>query len=278
MPQFLFRPWCTREESGAERLWACRRLPTGELHHARFSPRSAGYVTDLYKLRSPFAGVDFGASNRPYEVEEAYSRLESAAAPIRDRMLLGAAPSELSAAERQAWAEFIGTLEHRSPRQLRVAEAVGMGVLEELRQEHRERFDDPDGAFAQLDLDAVVGNAARTTTLLNRDRLAAPINDWQWYCVKHDELGLITADYPIANLLHEGDSIALYLPLSPSTLFIAASAPIGRDEGAMAALSSNLLLIHQKPNFIYSKDRLADGEVFRLLKAAGDTLDLPEDL
>ena len=60
-------------------------------------------------------------------------------------------------------------------------------------------------------------------------------------------------------------------------LFIAASEPIGQDEVAMALLLSNLLLIQQRPNVIYSKEKLVDGDVFRLLKAADDTLSEPED-
>lgn len=280
VPQFLLRPWCTLDESGAEKLWACRRLPTGKLHHTRYAPRSTGYVTDLYKLEPPIVGASHGPGEKPYAVEEHYSRLESAATGVRDKLLAGTPPSALAADERQTWAEFIGTLEHRNPRQVRKAEAAGISMKEQLREEHRQRFGDPayaDEIFDAIDVDTVAKNAARTTVLVNRQRLAEPIAEWQWVIATVPAFDLITADYPIANLLHDGKGAALMLPLSPNVLFIAAACRLTEDVGRLLVLATNLALIEQKPNFIYSKTKLADGEVFRLLKAADDTLDVPEE-
>lgn len=68
------------------------------------------------------------------------------------------------------------------------------------------------------------------------------------------------------------------LPLSPCVVFLAASAPLSEEVGRVLVIATNLTLIDQKPNFIYSRAKLADGEVLRLLEAADNTLEDPEEL
>ena len=282
VPQFLLRPWCTRTDTGAAKLWACRRVAaTGRLHHKQHVPRSTGFVRDLYRLQPTLVGYPDDSVPDAQAVEKEYSRLESEAAKIRDRFLGGEAPSSLTKDERKVWAGFMATLEHRTPREVQRAESAGLAMRERLRQEYREKFgatEYADKIFSQIDFDAMARNVARTAPLVHRDELSKPLDGWLWACVSCPTYDLITADYPIASLVQDGKCYATFLPLSPSRLFVAASSPFGRDFAEKAVLLSNVLIIQQKPNFIYSKEKLADGRITRLLAAAESLLEPPEHL
>jgi len=193
------------------------------------------------------------------------------AAAVRDKFLAGVPPSDLSPEERRSWAEFVATLEARTPRSIREVESTGSRLRRRLRREHRGYFANPvqaDRLFERFEFDAMVGNATRATPLGNRGRLAEGVLKWQWCCTKIaadpvGEMELISADYPIARLEHEAGVVAIELPLSSSVLLVAVPWPgqlASAEDGELKRFGEfawhfsmlvNLLLISQsesRPN------------------------------
>lgn len=280
MPQFLLTPW--RAADG--KVHACYRGPRGALRDARWSPRSTGFVHELYRQDPTLRGMAAGAWEEQNAVEtKGYAKLDSDAARVRDRLLAGTPPSQLTEAERTQWAEFIATLEHRTPRKIASLDGHAAEIVKTVEREflalgpevqHRQEI------LGQIDLDALARNVARSLPVARRRELAEGVRTLTWMCTKVDSgIEFITTDYPIASFDHEEGRVGFVLPLSPGMLFMAMAErweDVSPRTAFMTILAVNLQLIYQRPNFVYSRSRLADGPVFRLRKAAEEFLPTPE--
>lgn len=278
MPQFLLRPW--RGKDG--KVAVCYRpSETAELSHVRWHPRSTGYVRDLYRQDPSFRGANHGRWEQPHAVEiDGYQRLDSDAATIRDKFLEGVGPSRLSAEERTRWAEFIATLEHRTLRQIaaidRVAEAEkrkAVAEFEALGARGQE-------LLQEIDVDALSRNVARSLPVNRKADFGRSIRDLTGVCFTIDgPLEFITADYPLAFFEQEGKRFGLVLPLSPKVMYIAAAVrpqDVTQEHALRIAIATNLQLIYQHPNYLYSRERLRDGPLLRLETAAAEVLEPPD--
>lgn len=273
VPRFYLRPWCGADSH----IHVCRRKLDGTLEQKRRALRGTGYVDDLYKREPEIKGL--GNDKWADFVEKEYSKLESKAARVRDKLLSGSPPSALDPSERETWAAFIATLEHRSPRKVQEIESEARAHVAEYTEQLKARAQDlgyAERVTASINTDAVAANAARTTPLQFLDRLLQPLFDLQWAMITiTDGIEFITADYPIAYLQHEGQRVLTCLPISPSKVFVAGATEFSAWDSEliiMMAMSVNLQIISQGPNCIYSASRLEDGAIFRLKKAALDCL------
>jgi hypothetical protein len=218
----------------------------------------------------------------PDTVERGYAEaIEAPAAQVHQKLLAGVAPVDLSVEERAAWAEFVATLEHRSPRSIQRVDAERETIVTDLLRRYRIEFgrDLPN----DVDVDAMARSTVRSVVLTRRAELAEPLRRAVWGTVRVKGFELITADYPLAFFGSDEQRSAICLPLSPSVLWMAAGLPDGEwshEVVRMLVVATNLQLIHQRPRWIYSRSRLEDGRFVRLLKAASDCLrrqDEPDD-
>ncbi len=244
------------------------------LHSRQTSPVSTGFDRKLYSLLPNPPGI-----TNPDELERKLAALEGRFADIRDKLLEGKKPSQLSDAERENWTTFLLALEHRGPRVLRKEEEVALKAAEDLAKEAIAKSPHPEH-LEQLVLGKgglahhVSHNAVRSMLgkrchdVDSRRRL----NELTW-CIWSCDEGprLITSDYP---LVYPGEeqSAALLLPLSPTFLFCAFREVPRPQELALLGVTSNLLHIVAQPNYIYSMQRLEDVEPFNLHTMAKNCL------
>lgn len=272
VPQFLLRPWCNEEGE----LWACYRLHTGKLQRRRISPRGTGYERDLYRQEPVLRGVRADNQGDPDSVEKAYSGLlETPAARIHEKLVAGTLPSALTSSERKIWAEFVATLEHRSPRSIKNLSDSQEPSASDLRAEFRAMY--AQELPEEIDLEALLHNTARSVALTRRAELAGNVHALEW-CTITSDVELITADYPLAFFAGDDGRVGFCLPLSPHTLFAAAAIRKGDWSSTLAkwiVLCTNLLIIYQAPHYVYSRSKLEDGPVWRLLTAADERLVTP---
>lgn len=283
VPKFLLKSWCTRENAQeAEQLWACSRSVAGPLRHKRFSPSGTGWQKDLYALQPEHR--DVSVHEHRDAVEEGYSALESEAARVHAKLLEGVTPSQLTPTERGTWAQFLATLEHRSPRKIREMVEFLEPTLEKIKRD-LERLN-PQIAEV-LDANAVARNEIRTLPLSHRVELAEVLLGWQWLMIHLSVetgacgLALITADYPLTFLDIPDGRLLLLLALSPQHLFVATPAKLSHKdldaEFAVLLISAACIqLICQKPNTVYSRERLENRSPINFLKVAEDCLEIPQ--
>ncbi len=286
IPRFLLRPFCTNDAGTRDpkgRVWVCRRAPNGALRHERRSPDSTGFVHDLLTQRPSIRGLENPLWERTDAIERGYSqKLETPAALVRDKLLAGTAPSQLTAEERGVWAQFLATLEHRTPRKINRLDEQAEKLAEDAILEFLAMAGDSANTrnvLSRVDVGAIAANIVRGTPLRQSGDLAKPLLELTWACLAIDQgLEFVTTDYPLGFFENGSQRSLLFLPLSPRVLFLAL--PVKDNNWGnvpwLLAQAANLQLIYQRPNFIYSSGRLEDGPVQKLLKAAEDTLEAPE--
>ena len=230
LPQFMMRPW-----SGEDGLVVSVHKPHKKISWSRVSTKSLGSELNLYTTSDPTAD--------PYRIERDVlgKDVDNLAAIIRDRLLAGEV-DELSLPERARFALFLTFLNLRRPK-----------LINSSKDEISEYFRDvvknsPKAKTGEIEPDQFYNDRikGKDTDLIYATMIDAAleplrllgISALHWRIVDFSSVTppLVLSDRPLQlwGTLEEVERI--FLPLSPTSLFVAAkteyfsTAPILRDE------------------------------------------------
>lgn len=117
VPRFYLQTWQAPDGKG---LWLYNRDIKGCVRAYRRSPKSVGYVTELYSLKAetPYAVLD----SRPDAIERDFFRLIDDAAASVHQKLLASGIKSLTGEDRAVWALFMNSLIERGPDRIKEIE------------------------------------------------------------------------------------------------------------------------------------------------------------
>lgn len=258
VPQFYLRAWQSIDGKG---LWLYSRNKKNCIKVRRRSPKSVGYMADLYSLKpeTPYAGLN----PRPDAIETGFFALLDEAAASVHQKLLASGVRNLTTTERLNWALFLNSLIERNP--TRIEEIEQSLLAEDIQDECRQRF-------GQVFLDKIDFNSMQRNSV--RRALVDYICDrsfvdyvaemrWATIDITVDGEHLITGDRPLlVNAASAGYPVhCLSIALSPRRLMILHANAQEFDEDFIRTLAAlhNIAIVQQTERHLISSQELRDG-------------------
>lgn len=252
----------------------------GTLREDRCRPRSTGYEVDLYSMEKE--AVFFSEPRKDAIEVDVLSPIDSNAAGAVRRIVDHA---DITHQDRIYLALFINSLLERHPQQLherdeqmedlarkRVPEFVNAGATPESRQRRRD-------AIEGIDIGAMGRNQIRGAMAheIKRPDVIEYLKACKWLSIHLDstaDFQLVTGDKPV--VVNAGDPWPIHflsLALGPADmLFVYKSEEIIDDETIGMVIQAHNLTLFRQVEYVYSRDRLADGLAIRTRRAAETTL------
>ncbi len=261
IPEFLIKEWAG-SDGKVERFV---RVPGGQVHARRVAPSAIGFKKDLYlntHVSDPW---------RAQALEtEFFGPLDNLAAKAMQTMLRGEHISD--ADMRSAWASFLMSLFHRSPKDLDAAKTEIAKMLAEKDPEIEARYrlkrkpDHPE-TFVEYMKKADPAFADRVSTnivpglILNENIGGFLINcHWQVLDLSCANVTLLLSDVPIMFTPLKKPGGHLALPIGPSRIFVASTdlsflEELKRTSVTHIAKQANRLAVGRARHFVVSADQ-----------------------
>lgn len=259
VPKFYLKTWRASDGKG---LWLYSRDAKGQVRAYRRSPKSVGYVNDLYSLRpeTPYSVLD----PRPDVIEQDFFALiDNAAAPVHQK-LLALGVKSLDGEDRDIWALFLNSLIERGPD--RIEEIERCDSPEKIKDEILRRLGSSD-FLKKIDISSMHHNSVRRALVryITDGAFISYVSQMRWAAVDitADDEHLITGDTPV--LINGGsDSTPVHclsIALSPSKLLIIHKNSEDFDECFIRTLTAihNVVIVQQAEQYVISSRELKDG-------------------
>ncbi|MBN1608777.1 MAG: DUF4238 domain-containing protein [Polyangiaceae bacterium] len=287
IPRFYLKGWA----ADAGGLWRYNLNPVGGLDEKQVGPGAVAHREYLYSVKSE---VSYMPQTRPDQMETDFlAPLDEKAASALRKLITN--PAEMSAEDREAWAQFLHSLRERHPNTLEVPTSEVEQYRTHATQQLRATCRDAD-SLARLDrtledinFEAMMHNGRRTV-MARRIRDSAFVDrllGLKWEILDaHPGYEFITGDPPA--LLYRDTSIQgfeqvqmLSVPLNPSKLLLMhpSDAPHWSPEGSefrtlceTLVRFHNVVLLRNGCRTVFSHQRVADGPVIRLRYAVEESL------
>ncbi|ESX07227.1 hypothetical protein X769_07620 [Mesorhizobium sp. LSJC268A00] len=270
VPKFYLESWVSSEDHQLEEF---KRNYGGQIVSRRWGPGGTGFKKDLYAM----PGVP--KAERQIVERTFMSMVDTTAADAYRELLQGRIPQTLKG--RVAWARFMLSLLIRNPDEISAFKQFVSKSWTRPRPEVQAKYvlfkkpGDPDSAGEFL-LNKDPTMPLRTAILSATNTITNPtILDgflkMQWHVADLSSLTtrLLTSDRP----LYMTDGISrpdghMFLPLSPTHLFVAASYSSGMDKITRAPRSkllrtSNMAVVQQAQEWVYAVDNSQIGLIRR---------------
>jgi hypothetical protein len=259
VPQFYLKVW---KDSDGKGLWLYAHDEKRGLRAYRRSPKSVGFVHDLYALspETEYPGLNYP----PDAIETKFFAVIDDSAALAHQKLLSSGIRHLTSEDRMLWGLFLNSLLERNPR--RIEEIEQFDSVENIQHKVIQEFGNSE-FLNKLDLVALHQNSVRLALVnfIKDGSFIRCIADMQWTTVDITINGehLITSDIPlILNAGAGGQPIhCLSIAISPKRLLIIRSKSDEFDEDFVRTLAvmHNMLLIKQAANYVISSKELVDG-------------------
>lgn len=259
VPQFYLKAWQASDGKG---LWLYSRDAKGRVRAYRRSPKSVGYVTDLYSLmpETPYPALD----SRPDVIERDFFALIDAAAATVHQKLLASGIKSLTSQDRGVWALFLNSLMERGPG--RIEEVEQSDSPEKIRNEIFQRLGRRD-FLNKIDWSAMHRNSVRRALVdyISDGAFIDYVSQLRWATVDIplDNEHLVTSDAPVLiNGGADSDPVhCLSIALSPRRLLIAHGHAEEFDGDFIRTLAviHNVIIVQQAERYVISSRELKDG-------------------
>lgn len=259
VPRFYLQTWQASDGKG---LWLYRRDMKGRVRAYRRSPKSVGYVTDLYSLKpeTPYPVLD----SRPDVIErDFFALIDDAAASVHQKLLASGIKS-LSSEDRAVWALFLNSLMERGPDRIEQIELCDSP--EKIKDEIFLRLGCPD-FLRKIDWSAMHRNSVRRALVnyISDGAFVEYVSQMRWATVDIavDGEHLITNDKPV--LVNGGSDSnpvhCLSIALSPRRLLIIHGDSEEFDACFVRTLAviHNVIIVQQAERYVISSRELKDG-------------------
>lgn len=260
VPQFYLKTWQASDGNG---IWLYRRDEKGRIRYYRRSPKSVGYVTDLYSLRPE---TSYSVLEPPPDVIECefFAVIDDAAALVYQKLLLSGVRS-LTKEDRAVWALFLNALIERGPDRIEEVERCDSG--EKIKDEFLRRWGESE-FFNKIDWSSMHRNSVRRALInyISDIEFIDYVTQMRWATVDITINGehLITSDRPV--LVNGGSSSnpvhCLSIALSPIRLLIVHGQSEGFDDEFVRTLTAihNVAIVQQAAKHVVSSQELKNGQ------------------
>jgi len=276
VPQFYLREWLDGDRKG---VWLYKRNTTNQITFRRRSPKSIGYVEDLYSLKPetkwPVLNYEADAIEKNF-----FSLIDDAASLVHQKLIFSGVNS-LSSQDRLDWALFLNSLIERNPK--RINEVEQSFSIEEIKQEFVKRWG-KSTFLDNLDIDAIHHNSIRNAlaNYIADDTFVKYVANMRWAIVHLSIEGehFLTGDMPIlVNGGMEGNPIHLLsIALSPNKLMILHTDSEEFDEYFLRVLSiiHNIGIVDSAQKYLISSKELKDGPHTKLNRVVEERFNKPQ--
>jgi hypothetical protein len=275
VPQFYLREWRDEDRKG---VWLYKRNTANQITLRRRSPKSIGYVEDLYSLKPetkwPVLNYDADAIEKNF-----FSLIDDAAASVHQK-LISSGVNSLSSQDRLDWALFLNSLIERNPKRISEVEQGYSG--EEIKQQLIERWGKSE-VFENIDISAIQHNAIRSALAyyIADGTFVSYIANMRWATIQTtiEDEHFLTGDTPLlVNGGMAGNPIHLLsIALSPQKLMILHTDSEEFDEDFLRRLSflHNIGIVDITQKYLISSRELKDAACTKYLKAINERLNTP---
>lgn len=256
VPQFYLREWRDKDYKG---VWLYKRNTADQITFRRRSPKSIGYVENLYSLKpeTKWPVLNYEAD----AIEKSFFSVIDDAASLVHQKLISSGVNSLSSQDRLDWALFLNSLIERNPK--RINEIEQSFSIEEIKQEFVKRWG-KSTFLDNLDIDAVHHNSIRNAlaNYIADETFVNHVANMRWAIVhlSIDGEHFLTADMPLLiNGGVAGNPIHLMsIALTPNKLMILHTDSKEFDENLLRTLSvmHNISIIDNTQKHLISSQKL----------------------